>query len=415
MAQTAVVSALEDRKTRTSNPMPWIVVSFFLLSNTLNYLDRQLLAAVAPFVRRDYGLSNTQYGELLSAFALVYAATAPFVGALVDRLGLLRSSVAAVCSWSVASLFTGFTGSFGGLLLARVGLGIGEAAALPCSSKAAVTYLAPSEWGLASAIGSIGVTIGSVGAPLLAGFLEPQFGWRAGFLFAGGLGFAWILIWLLLSRMQPGRSGRDQGRASSAWYVLRDKRLWGLVFCYAMVMTVYIFWLSWTTLYLVDNQHLSPAQANRFFSWIPPLFATVGGLLSGGLAFRYIRNGADPCKTRMRIAWISAPLIITGAVVPFIPSTPLAVLAIGASLLFSMSFITSLNIIPVDLFGRENAAFSAALLATGFSLMQAFVAPIIGRIVDRVGFEMLCVVLSCFPLVGIVGLQFFLRKTASAR
>src|SRR5207249_4271830 len=66
----------------------WIVLSIFVLSTALNYLDRLLLAALAPTLKSEFQLSNTQYGGLISVFSIVYAVMAPVAGWFIDRVGL---------------------------------------------------------------------------------------------------------------------------------------------------------------------------------------------------------------------------------------------------------------------------------------------------------------------------------------
>src|SRR5690242_2097883 len=66
----------------------WLVILIFGLSSVLNYLDRQLLAAVAPTLRQEFGLSNAEYGMLLSAFSITYMLMSPLAGLFVDRVGL---------------------------------------------------------------------------------------------------------------------------------------------------------------------------------------------------------------------------------------------------------------------------------------------------------------------------------------
>jgi ACS family hexuronate transporter-like MFS transporter len=380
----------------------WGPIGVFLLFNILNFLDRQLLAAAAPYLRTDFGLSNFQYGQLISAFSLTYAVAAPFVGLLIDHVGLVAGSIVGVFAWSLATVMTGFTRSFGGLIAVRMGLGLGEAGALPAASKANATYLPPAEWGLASALGSIAVTIGSVSAPLLTAVMAVRFGWRSAFIVSGALGAVWIGVWWLTAEALPARKRQTVSRRGS---VLADRCMWGLSIAYSLVMVLYMFWMAWTTNYLVQERRLSAADANWYFAWIPPVFATLGGLASGALAFRWIRAGVPSVKSRMRIAWLSAPIVLISAAVPWVHSTNIAVVLIAMSLLFCMSTITSFNILPIDLFGSDNAGFTAAILASSYSLLQVFVAPLIGRIVDAYGFSAVCVIVSACPLVGVCLLQ----------
>jgi hypothetical protein len=77
-------------------PYRWVVLSVFVLSSAINYLDRQTLATVAPLVRAEFHLSNAQYGLILTVFSIAYAACAPFAGMLIDRIGLNRAISLAV-------------------------------------------------------------------------------------------------------------------------------------------------------------------------------------------------------------------------------------------------------------------------------------------------------------------------------
>ena len=95
----------------------------------LNSLDRNLLAAVQPSVRGQFGIDNAQYGELVASFSIVYGLSAPVMGWLLDRFGLTLVATLAIALWSLASVMTGYAGSFETLLIWRGVLGFAESAA----------------------------------------------------------------------------------------------------------------------------------------------------------------------------------------------------------------------------------------------------------------------------------------------
>src|SRR5580700_2729073 len=109
----------------------WLAVSVFLISSFLNYLDRSLLAAVAPALKTEFHLSNHEYGQVVSAFSIVYAVIAPLAGLFIDRVGLNLGATSAVLVWSIACAATGVTRTLGGLLASRTMLGVAEAAGIP--------------------------------------------------------------------------------------------------------------------------------------------------------------------------------------------------------------------------------------------------------------------------------------------
>jgi len=297
----------------------WVAIGIFVLSNVLNFLDRQLLAALAPAIKSEFHLSNAQYGTLVSAFSLVYAIVTPFAGLFVDRVGLNAGALAAVGVWSA--------GSFGGLMICRGGLGLGEAAGLPFLSKANATYLPPSEWGLASAAGSLAVTGGSIAAPLLAAAIAPAFGWRATFVIAGAMGVVWMGVWGTASKrgLKPTLQAEACSTGDNLKLVLLDRRMWKVILAYPLVMAILMLWLNWTTIFLTSQHHLSQTEANRYFAWIPPVFAAAGGFFNGWLAFRCIRRGMHGLKARTRICTWCAALFPLTAAIPFLASAGLAI------------------------------------------------------------------------------------------
>src|ERR1700678_2344940 len=131
-----------------SRSLRWIAILIFCFSSTLNYLDRQLLAAVAPSLRSEFHLSNHQYGQIISVFSILYALVAPAAGWFIDRIGLNAGIGIAVMVWSVAGASTGLTSTVSGLLASRSILGVAEAAGIPGFGKANSIYLEPRELAL---------------------------------------------------------------------------------------------------------------------------------------------------------------------------------------------------------------------------------------------------------------------------
>ncbi len=385
-------------------PWRWIAIGVFVLSSSLNYLDRQLLAALAPTLRGEFQLSNEDYGLVVSVFAIVYAVVAPAAGWFIDRAGLNMGAAIAVALWSLAGAATAWTRSFSGLLASRTVLGAAEAAGIPAAGKANATYLEPREFALGTAFNQVGITLGSVAAPLLVTLMQPRYGWRSTFAVCGALGFLWIPLWLFTSKRVPARS-QDSSVSKPGGGLLRDPRFWGLALANAFVMTLYALWSNWTTLYFVQERHMTQDQANRQFAWIPAVFATAGGFFGGVMSYRWIRAGMNVLRARLRICWISAVILLATAAVPLMPHPALAAAAISLSFFWTLAISTNVYALPIDLFGPAHAGLGVAALTSSFGLMTAFVSPWIGGVVDRVGFAPVCVVLSAMPLVGVAILR----------
>jgi ACS family hexuronate transporter-like MFS transporter len=387
------------------SPLRWVIVSVLILATALNYLDRQLLAAVAPLLKTEFHLSNEQYGLILLAFSVVYAAAAPAAGLLIDRIGVKAGMGLAVAGWSVAGMFTGLVNSFGGLLACRAVLGGAEAAAIPGFGKANAMYLPPREFALGTAVNQIGISIGGIAAPLVAASLAVTYGWRAAFVACGAIGLLWLPFWLYTVRRVPAHVEAHLAAGLPVSGMLRDRRFWGLVVANILYMTMYTLWTNWTTLYFVEARGMTQAEANAHFAWIPPVFATAGGLAGGALAFRMIRAGFDAHVARMRICWLSAVLLLSTAAVPFMASAGWAAAAISFSYFWTLCMSTNVYAMPIDFFGASRAAFGVSALTFAYGIMQAVVSPLIGRMIDSYGFASVCVSFAVLPLLAVVILQ----------
>jgi ACS family hexuronate transporter-like MFS transporter len=417
-SDTATVSVIErvaPLEDDAAFRLRWLAMSVFVLASALNFLDRQLLAAVAPTMMAEFGLTNADYGLLLAAFSFTYMLATPLAGMLVDRVGLRASSILAVGAWSLAGLATGLTTTYRGLVACRMGLGFAEAAGIPCASKSTATYLPAREQGLGIAVGAVGVSVGAIAAPLLVAALAPTYGWRATFVIAGIIGVAWVPLWWFTSRRIPPRASAASAEARvSVVDVLSDVRLWGILAANILIMTVHSLWMNWTTIYFVQVHHLTPVEANKYFAWIPPIFATLGGLTGAALVLRWVRGGRSPLAARLRMIWMMTPVLLLTALVPLMPSPITAAAAISLSFFVVMMVLTNLHVVPIDLFGAGRAALTAAMLSCSYALMQLFLSPMMGAAADSFGFNQMCLIISALPLVALAILRVTLQGTARA-
>jgi len=379
-------------------PARWLPLAVFLLSSAINYLDRQSLATLAPLVRAEFHLSNADYGLVLAAFSIVYAAGAPLAGMWIDRTGLNRVISIAVALWSCAGIATGLTHGLGGLLGCRAVLGAGEAAGIPAAGKAIRRYLRPAERALGNAMNQAGISLGMVLAPPLATWIAVQAGWRAAFVATGVLGLLWIPLWRWTAganRAAPLPRAETAGAAR----LLRDRRLWAFVAANALSMIGYSLWTNWTTLYLVDVHHLSLPQA-AWYSWIPPMAATLGGFAGGWLSLRFIRAGARPARGRFRVCLLAGVASLATAVVPAAPEAGWAAAGISLSIFAVAAFSVNMYTLPLDVFSGAHAAFAVSCLVASYGAVQAVVSPAFGRLIDLYGYPPVTAIAAVMPLAA---------------
>ena len=429
-------------------PARWIAILVVTLSSALNYLDRQILPAVAPDLRSELGLSNADYGLLLAAFSVAYAVGAPAAGWIIDRIGLTWGLAACVVLWSLAGAGSGLAGSFGMLLVMRALLGAGQAGGVPGSLKAVAAYLPARERALGSATTQFGLSAGAIAAPLAASWFSATGNWRWALIATGLAGLLWAPLWLATRRLAPSGAERRPARARwpgknlageqlprwaeaspnaprraghasqppspSAWNVLFDRRLWAMAAASVLYMTMYSLWSNWTTVYLVEDRGLTQDAANRLFAWIPPVCANLGGLAGGWLALRWIGGGTPVSAARLRVCWWSSLALLATAAVPLMPG------AVAATVLISLSFFSvtamSVNVyaMPLDVFGVHRAALAVSVLTCSYGVMQALVSPAIGAVIDRYGFAPVCAAGALLPLLGTLVLERNGRRTAPA-
>src|SRR5213593_1250024 len=162
--------------------------------NLFNYLDRYVAASVAPMVKRELNLTDSEIGLFGTAFLLVYAIAAVPFGYWGDR-GVRKNVIAVgVAIWSVATLLTGFARNYFQLFLSRAVVGIGEASYYPAGTSLLSDYFPKEQRGRVMSIWGAGSTIGIAVGFAGGGYIAEKFGWRNAFFFAAVPGIICALL-----------------------------------------------------------------------------------------------------------------------------------------------------------------------------------------------------------------------------
>lgn len=392
----------------------WLAIGAFALANAFNFMDRQILAALAPQLMAEFGLTAAGYGDVILAFSIAYAAAAPLAGWLIDRAGLRWGSSLAVGLWSLAGMATGWVNSVWTLMACRAVLGLGEAGGVPSTGKASALYLPPRERALGSAVFQIGLTAGAILAPVAAQWIAREHGWRAAFVLLGAAGLVWIPLWLVLERRVPAAPAPAGGAEASVGGILRDRRYWALLAANVLLMAVYSLWVNWTTVFLVREHGLTQAEANYRFAWIPPIFATLGGLAGGWLALRWSAGMDDVTPARMRTILAASVALLGGVFVPWMPTAGWATALICLSFFACVASSVNIYAMPLDLFGAHRAAFAVSGLTAVYGALQGVFSSVAGRVVDRYGFAPVCVAAALLPMASWAVLHMALRRRGRA-
>src|SRR5580658_3351691 len=128
----------------------WVICALLLFGTTKNYMDRGVLGVLKVTLQHEFGWSEIDYGNLVSAFQIAYAVGMLALGRLIDKLGTRLGYALAMIFWSVASMGTALASSLGSFMASRYALGFGESAIFPASIKSVAEWFPKKERALAT-------------------------------------------------------------------------------------------------------------------------------------------------------------------------------------------------------------------------------------------------------------------------
>jgi predicted MFS family arabinose efflux permease len=292
------VSQSPDADTRFKSARYALAV--LLAVYVLSFLDRQVIVILAEGIKKDLGLSDTQVGLMAGlAFALLYTLLGLPLARLADHPRTNRVGLIALCvgAWSLMTALCGLANNFTQLLLARVGVGIGEAGGTPAAHALIGEMVEPAKRSSALAIYGMGIPLGSLLGLVLGGFLADKIGWRATFLTLGAPGVLVALL-LVLTVKDPRRTGVQSVQAAPAAEPL--KTTLGLLlaspaFVLLLAAATVVSFLGygkgvWTAAFYMRSHHLSAGQVGLWLGLSSGLAGVFGTWLGGALAERFGRR-----------------------------------------------------------------------------------------------------------------------------
>ena len=302
----------------------------------INYFDRINLSVGAPQLQQEFGLTDGELGWLFSGFFWSYALLQIPSGMILDRFGVTAVYRVSSFLWSLTSAMTALAGGFGGVLAARLLLGVAEGPGFPASAKATGYWFPRGERAMATSIFDAAAKFANViGVPLVA-LAVVQFGWRWGFAITGMLSFLYFLVFLIVYR-DPSRHPRlssaerdyiraggatregpaESGEVAMLGYLLRNRKVWGLTIGFSAYVYSFYLFLTWLPNYLVQSMHMSILKSAGFTA-IPWICATIAGLGVGGwLIDHLIARGYDetPVRKTVLVVGMLLGLAVFGATV----------------------------------------------------------------------------------------------------
>jgi len=402
------------------------------VSTAINYIDRQTLSLLAPYFKRDFHWTNTDYANIVVAFRVAYSIGQTVCGRLMDRLGTKRGLTITVLWYSLVSLFTPVARGFYSFLGFRFLLGAGESGNWPGATKAVSEWFPKHERALATALFDSGSSIGGAMAPFLVLPLYFRWGMSAAFVVPGLLGLLWLCAWRWLyyrpeehPRVSQSElnlilvdNDRDHatGRSTSRWRdLLRFPQTWGAIICRSFADPVFFFIADWFPIYLVAKG--ISLKSGLIAIWIPFVGADLGNFFGGWMSGYLIRRGWPVGKARKS-------MVVFGAVgMTFLIATIFSVNLPVLTALFAVatfcygSYTTIANVLPSDLFFPESVASVSGLSGTGAAIGTIIVFELAGHLSDsRIAtgthlFDPLMILAGLIPFVGMILVLLLVRNT----
>ncbi|HEY2753327.1 MFS transporter [Phenylobacterium sp.] len=382
----------------------WLVfgVSFALLLS--DYMSRQVLAAVFPLLKVQWSLSDSQLGTLGGVVALMVGLlTFPF-SLLADRVGRARSVAAMALTWSVATLACGLAASYGQLLLARLALGVGEAAYGSVGLAVVFTYFPRTMRATITSAFMAGGVFGSFIGLVLGGAVSAQMGWRGSFNVMGGIGLALVVGYVLIVRDRPRPASQVKSASSPSVFSLPGV-LRGLFGDPGVVLTyiasgLQLFVLgaitAWAPSYLNRQYALSPAAAASTAA-VLLLSCGVGMVVWGGLSDRLSK--ARPQRRPALAAALGLSTFVLLEAALLLPHGALQTLCAVIGLFCAGGTTGPAGAVVADRTPPLLHGAALAVLTLANNLIGLAPGPAVtGALADRLGLQAALQVAACFAL-----------------
>lgn len=277
----------------------------------INFFDRVNLSVAHDALRATFGIDEVAFGYLAGAYNWTYALCQLPVGALLDAFGVTLIGRAGALLWGIATLAASVSPTFGTLFASRMLLGVGEAPIFPANAKAIGLWFPPEERGLPTAIFDAAAKFATaIGVPII-GVLLLHAGWRLSFAATGVVSLIYFALFCRVYRDPPSTAAHPQQTQPVAApaarervrfrYLLRQRKVYGLVIGYGAYNYVFYLLLTWLPTYLAVTLHISLLHS-FLYTGVPWLIATATDLAVGGwLVDALLRRGHSPTLVRQAI------------------------------------------------------------------------------------------------------------------
>src|SRR4051812_837382 len=421
-------------KARSTGSLRWWIAGILFASTVINYVDRQTLSVLAPYLKLQYHWTNSDYANIVIAFRAAYVLGQAAFGRLLDRIGTRRGLTLTVLWYSIVSIATSAAQGFTSFLSFRFLLGLGESANWPAATKAVSEWFPKKERALATALFDSGSSLGGAIAPFLILPIYFRWGWRAAFVVPGLLGFLWLIGWrkhyyipekhpritqseleyIQADKIEPG--GQPARYTSPGWFdLLRLPQTWGTIVTRLFTDPVWFFIADWFPIYLVAKG--LELRSAVVIIWIPFIAADLGNFIAGFLSGYLIKRGWSLGAARKALVILGG--IGVTVLIPSILTNNLYMIAalFGFATMSYSAFSTMANVLPSDIFRGESVATVSGLGGAAAGVGTIVASKLIGHFSDTNqfaaghSFDSIVIVAGFIPFIGMILVLLLVRNS----
>jgi MFS family permease len=396
---------------RVSRTYAWIAFALIIGLMLSDYLSRQVINAIFPFLKVQWGVSDAQLGSLVSVVALVVGVMTFPVSLLADRWGRVRSATVMALIWGVATIGCGLAGGFATMLVARAVVGLGEAG-YGSAGGAILTHLFPPRLH-STVMGAFlsAALFGSVLGVVLGGVIAKSLGWHMAFISVGAAGLALAVAFPLVVKEPPSNAPAG-APAMPLRGVIRELFRFRTVTCTYVASGLQMFVqgsvIAWAPSYLNRYYSLDPAQAGVRAGALV-LVAGVGMTL-GGIVVDRLSSGRRSNRLRIPSLYaLASGAILLGAFL--MPPGTSQFLMIALGLFLGAGFAGPSGAVVADVTNPAIRATVFATLTLANNLIGLAPGPFVtGVLADLTSLD---VAMRIIPVAGILAAFFFLLAARS--
>ncbi|HEU0007546.1 MAG TPA: MFS transporter [Terriglobia bacterium] len=396
------------------SPQQTLIAFLLFLMIVLNYLDRQILSVLAPVMRKEIGLTQTDYAFAVNSFLLAYAFMYAGSGLILDRVGSRKGLAIFVALWSVASGLHAAVRGLAGLLSFRFLLGLAEPGGWTGAAKTVSERFTAAQRGLASGIFTTGAGIGAVIAPPLIVFLSLKYGWRSAFLLVSMAGLFWVPFWLYATRnhydvsavQNSGETWSFRQRLSH----LANKRVLAYVLTRFFGDSSGYFFLFWLPEYLMTSKNFTFTMLGTL-GWIPFFWNDAGALIGGYASSWLVQRGRQPLFSRKVLMTSAAMLVALGTLFQAASSHFWILLSLSLSNFGVGIWAGNLHAVPADGFPLRMVATVHGLAGSAGAVGGILFNTLVGYFSTRGNYPAVFLLLALLQPLGLGGLWLWLQDS----